>query len=88
MSSLESICSETKQARELSLTGQYEDALTYYQSVLQQIKRHISGLTNLDTKKRWQEVNGARNTKPAVCSDAAKIGQKYFHVLSSCVRRC
>ena len=69
MSSLESICSETKQARELSLTGQYEDARTYYQSALQQIKRHISGLTNLDTKKRWQEVNATRNTQPAVCTD-------------------
>lgn len=57
MATLDTICSETKQAREMSLTGQYEEALTYYQSVLQQIKRHIAGLTNLDTKKRWQQVN-------------------------------
>ena len=86
MSSLENICSETKQARELSLTGQYEDALTYYQSALQQIKRHISKLTNMDTKKRWQEVNEYGRNCPLVLTCSQNTPQ-HVHVLCSCACR-
>ena len=56
MTDLNEICSETKQARELSLTGQYQEALTYYESVLSRMRRHIGTVVERDRKQRWQQV--------------------------------
>jgi hypothetical protein len=56
MTDLNEICSEAKQARELSLTGQYQEAMTYYESVLSRIKRHTGTIVERDRKQRWQQV--------------------------------
>ncbi|KAJ6221022.1 hypothetical protein RDWZM_006834 [Blomia tropicalis] len=45
-----------KIARECSLLGNYETALIYYQGVVQQIHRHLQGITDSNLKEKWQEV--------------------------------
>ena len=46
-----------KIARECSLLGNYETALIYYQGVVQQIHRHLQGITDSNLKEKWQEVS-------------------------------
>eukprot|EP00095_Tigriopus_kingsejongensis_P007329 maker-scaffold589_size129586-snap-gene-0.38 protein:Tk07329 transcript:maker-scaffold589_size129586-snap-gene-0.38-mRNA-1 annotation:"katanin p60 atpase-containing" len=56
--SVSEICENTKLAREMSLIGNYETASVYYQGVIQQIHRLLSGLDDLGRKYKWQQIQG------------------------------
>ena len=45
-------------AREMSLMGNYETASVYYQGVIQQIHRLLSGLDDPGRKMKWQQIQG------------------------------
>lgn len=54
--SLSDIIENTKLGREFALLGNYESSLVYYQSVLQQISRLISSISDPIRDQQWQEV--------------------------------
>lgn len=56
--SVSDICENTKLAREMSLIGNYETASVYYQGVIQQIHRLLSGLDDPGRKYKWQQIQG------------------------------
>ena len=50
------IADNTKQAREATLVGKYDDAIVYYESVIHSINRHVIQTKDQNSKQRWQEV--------------------------------
>lgn len=54
--SLNEISDNTKLARELALTGNYETSGVYYQGVIQQINRLLSTIADTARKTKWQLV--------------------------------
>ncbi|CAG5083288.1 Similar to katnal1: Katanin p60 ATPase-containing subunit A-like 1 (Danio rerio) [Cotesia congregata] len=54
--SLNEISDNTKLARELALTGNYETSGVYYQGVIQQINRLLSTIADTARKAKWQLV--------------------------------
>lgn len=50
------ICENTKQAREMALTGNYESSGVYYEGVIQQIHRLLVSIDDPTRKARWQSV--------------------------------
>jgi katanin p60 ATPase-containing subunit A1 len=54
--SISEICENTKLAREMALTGNYETAGVYYQGVVQQIHRLLSTITDTTRRAKWQQV--------------------------------
>ena len=56
MVNVQEICENTKLAREMALTSQYETAAVYYQGVVQQIHRLLQTIQEPNRKMRWQQV--------------------------------
>ncbi|XP_065343646.1 katanin p60 ATPase-containing subunit A-like 1 [Cloeon dipterum] len=54
--SIGEICENTKLAREMALTGNYETAGVYYQGVVQQIHRLLTSITDTTRRAKWQQV--------------------------------
>lgn len=50
------ICENTKLAREMALTGNYESALVYYQGTVQMIHRLLITIADPTRKSKWQLV--------------------------------
>lgn len=50
------IADNTKQAREATLVGKYDDAIVYYESVIHTINRHVTQTKDQSSKQRWQQV--------------------------------
>ena len=51
------IAENTKQAREATLVGKYDDAIVFYESVIQLISRHVTQNKDQNSKQKWQQVN-------------------------------
>ncbi|XP_066593873.1 katanin p60 ATPase-containing subunit A-like 1 [Prorops nasuta] len=54
--SINEICENTKLAREMALTGNYDTSGVYYQSVVQQIHRLLASIADATRKAKWQLV--------------------------------
>ncbi|XP_059481351.1 katanin p60 ATPase-containing subunit A-like 1 [Neocloeon triangulifer] len=54
--SISEICENTKLAREMALTGNYETAGVYYQGVVQQIHRLLTSINDTTRRAKWQQV--------------------------------
>ncbi|XP_014238866.1 katanin p60 ATPase-containing subunit A-like 1 [Trichogramma pretiosum] len=54
--SISEICENTKLAREMALTGNYDTSGVYYQGVVQQIHRLLSSIVDSQRKAKWQQV--------------------------------
>ncbi|XP_014612395.1 PREDICTED: katanin p60 ATPase-containing subunit A-like 1 [Polistes canadensis] len=54
--SISEICENTKLAREMALTGNYDTSGVYYQGVVQQIHRLLSSIADVTRKAKWQLV--------------------------------
>ncbi|XP_001601295.1 katanin p60 ATPase-containing subunit A-like 1 [Nasonia vitripennis] len=54
--SINEICENTKLAREMALTGNYDTSGVYYQGVVQQIHRLLSSIVDTSRKAKWQQV--------------------------------
>ncbi|XP_058802145.1 katanin p60 ATPase-containing subunit A-like 1 [Phymastichus coffea] len=54
--SISEICENTKLAREMALTGNYDTSGVYYQGVVQQIGRLLSSIVDASRKAKWQQV--------------------------------
>ncbi|XP_026675253.1 katanin p60 ATPase-containing subunit A-like 1 [Ceratina calcarata] len=52
--SVSEICENTKLAREMALTGNYDTSGVYYQGVVQQIHRLLTGIADNTRKAKWQ----------------------------------
>ena len=50
------VADNTKQAREATLVGKYDDAIVFYESVIHMIKRHVTQTKDQNSKQRWQQV--------------------------------
>ena len=50
------LCENTKMARESALLGQYDTSQLYYQTVLQQIQRHLMTEADAARKNKWTNV--------------------------------
>ena len=50
------IADDTKQAREATLVGKYDDAIVYYESVIETINRHVKQTRDQNSKQKWQQV--------------------------------
>lgn len=50
------ICENTKLAREMALTGNYDTSGVYYQGVVQQIHRLLASIADATRKAKWQLV--------------------------------
>lgn len=51
------ICENTKLAREMALTGNYESALVYYEGTIQMIHRLLVTIADPTRKSKWQLVS-------------------------------
>ncbi|KAF2364462.1 Katanin p60 subunit A1 [Trinorchestia longiramus] len=56
MVSLQDIAGNTRLAREMALTSQYETAAIYYQGVVQQIHRLLPTIQEPSRKQQWQQA--------------------------------
>ena len=56
MVSLQDIAGNTRLAREMALTAQYDTAAIYYQGVVQQIHRLLQTIQEPSRKQQWQQV--------------------------------
>ena len=54
--SINDICENTKLAREMALTGNYDTSTVYYQGVIQQIHRLLGSIIDSNRKAKWQQV--------------------------------
>lgn len=54
--SINEICENTKLAREMALTGNYDTSGVYYQGVVQQIHRLLANIADATRKAKWQLV--------------------------------
>ncbi|OAD58861.1 Katanin p60 ATPase-containing subunit A-like 1 [Eufriesea mexicana] len=54
--SINEICENTKLAREMALTGNYDTSGVYYQGVVQQIHRLLASIVDATRKAKWQLV--------------------------------
>ena len=54
--SINEICENTKLAREMALTGNYDTSGVYYQGVVQQIHRLLTSIVDVTRKAKWQQV--------------------------------
>ncbi|XP_011312607.1 katanin p60 ATPase-containing subunit A-like 1 [Fopius arisanus] len=54
--SINEICENTKLARDLALTGNYDTSGVYYQGVVQQIHRLLATIVDSTRKSKWQLV--------------------------------
>ncbi|XP_076297520.1 katanin p60 isoform X3 [Lasioglossum baleicum] len=54
--SINEICENTKLAREMALTGNYDTSGVYYQGVVQQIHRLLASIADATRKAKWQLV--------------------------------
>lgn len=54
--SVSEICENTKLARDMALTGNYETSTVYYQGVIQQIQRLLVTIVDTTRKAKWQVV--------------------------------
>ncbi|KAK2587513.1 hypothetical protein KPH14_003210 [Odynerus spinipes] len=54
--SISEICENTKLAREMALTGNYDTSGVYYQGVVQQIHRLLTSIADATRKAKWQLV--------------------------------
>lgn len=54
--SINEICENTKLAREMALTGNYDTSGVYYQGVVQQIHRLLASIADVTRKAKWQLV--------------------------------
>lgn len=69
------ICENTKLAREMALTGNYESAGVYYQGVVQMIHRLLITISDKTRKSKWQLVSQTFSYKVPFRSS------KYPHVM-------
>ena len=53
---LNEITENTKQAREATLVGKYDEALVFYESVIHMINRHVTQTKDQNAKQKWQQV--------------------------------
>lgn len=56
MPSSEKVAEDVKQARELALMGNYEDAKTYYSVAIQAVQQMLRQMHEPDKKQKWREV--------------------------------
>lgn len=54
--SVNEICENTKLARDMALTGNYDTSGVYYQGVIQQIHRLLATIVDTTRKAKWQLV--------------------------------
>ncbi|VDD74032.1 unnamed protein product [Mesocestoides corti] len=72
MCSLSSISSNIRQARELSLLGNYESALTFYSCGLALIKKHLTTIKEYGRKQQWLQVQQEVMQESELVSDICK----------------
>ena len=68
MASSEEIAENVKQARELALMGDYDDAKVYYSGAVQGVQLILKQIQEPDKKQKWREVRvvvTARVTVPS-----------------------
>lgn len=54
------ICENTKLAREMTLTGNYDSAIVYYEGTIQMIHRLLMMIADPTRKSKWQLVSDLR----------------------------
>ncbi|XP_012278026.1 katanin p60 ATPase-containing subunit A-like 1 [Orussus abietinus] len=54
--SISEICENTKLAREMALTGNYDASGVYYQGVAQQVHKLLTSISDVTRKAKWQLV--------------------------------
>ena len=54
--SINEICENTKLAREMALTGNYDTSVVYYQGVVQQIHKLLTSIVDSSRKAKWQQM--------------------------------
>ena len=57
-SSVEEISENVKEARELALVGNYENAKVYYSGAVQGVQQVLKQIHEPDKKQKWREVGG------------------------------
>lgn len=57
MSSTDEVLSDINTARDLSFTSQYDESAIYYESLQQQLRRLITGITDRERKTVWRKVS-------------------------------
>ncbi|VDO03107.1 unnamed protein product [Rodentolepis nana] len=72
MSVYSEIFSNIRQAREHSLLGNYESALTFYSCGLALIKKHLSGIKEYGRKQQWIQVQQEVMQESELVSDINK----------------
>lgn len=50
------ICKNTKEAREMALTGKYESSEIYYQTVIEQIKTLMESIISETRRAKWFQI--------------------------------
>ena len=63
MASSEEVAENVKQARELALMGNYDDAKVYYSGAVQGIQLILKQIQEADKKHKWREVQYMRVVK-------------------------
>lgn len=53
---LNEVTENTKQAREATLVGKYDEAVVFYESVIHMVNRHVTQTKDQNTKQKWQQV--------------------------------
>lgn len=72
MTSFSDISSNIRQARELSLLGNYESALTFYACGLALIRKHLNSIKDFSKKQQWIQVNHEITQESELVSDINK----------------
>ncbi len=72
MGTLSEISSNIRQARELSLLGNYESALTFYSCGLALIKKQLSTIKDYGRKQQWLQVHQEITQESELVTDITK----------------
>ena len=77
MPSIEEISNDIHTARELTENCDYEQAVVYYESLQQQLKRMVIAITDRDRKRKWREVSENISKEYQTLKDIMKVVNSY-----------
>ena len=77
MSSIVELVNDIDKARELAQSCDYDQALVYYESLQQQLKRMLLSITDRDRKRRWREVSEATTQEYQLLKDLKNVLNSY-----------
>ena len=77
MSSIEELLNDIHTARDLTESCDYEQALVYYESLQQQLKRMLIAISDKDRKRKWREVSDLISQEYQILKDLRKVVNSY-----------